>query len=273
MSDEQQVVTVFQATQPLQIGMVKSALEQAEIPFTVANDVVSSVTPTDGMLILGFQVLAPDAERAMAVIRGLGFEQRRPPRIAREAQREAAAEEAAPPEAGETKAERPAFEMAVRIPPAEVMQRISRALSADGATPSAARGRGVEGIRGQAAGLRFRVCSRHLLFAASCTGRIRASETGSLVRASFVVPGPVTAGVILWLGGLAALLLVLALAGLPSWLGDKAEPVRIVVSAVSLAGLFFAALGKFLSAWRERRLRAQLEGLFADVAVPRGEQR
>ena len=73
MFDEQKVVTVFRTTQPLQIGMVKSALRHAGIPFSAVNDVVSSVMPYDGMLVVGFEVMVCDAERALHVIRDLGF--------------------------------------------------------------------------------------------------------------------------------------------------------------------------------------------------------
>jgi flagellar biosynthesis/type III secretory pathway M-ring protein FliF/YscJ len=70
------LVTVYETTSALEVGMVKSALDEAEIPYAVLNDLVSSVIPTDGMLVIGFQVDAEDADAARELLASLGLTER-----------------------------------------------------------------------------------------------------------------------------------------------------------------------------------------------------
>lgn len=74
MADEDQaVVTVYETESLLEIGMVKSAFGEADIPFMAINDIVSSVYPVDGMAIVKFQVLGRDVPRARQVLSDLGL--------------------------------------------------------------------------------------------------------------------------------------------------------------------------------------------------------
>jgi len=73
MGDDDELVTVFETNGPLEIGMAKSALDEAEIPYSLTNDAVSSVLPFDGMVIVSFQVRRCDAEDARHVLEDVGL--------------------------------------------------------------------------------------------------------------------------------------------------------------------------------------------------------
>ena len=73
MSESDDFVTVYETDAQMQVAMVKMALEGADIPFVCVNEIISTVLPIDGMAVVGFQVLAQDAERAREVIADLGI--------------------------------------------------------------------------------------------------------------------------------------------------------------------------------------------------------
>ena len=73
MAQEEETVAIYETEDLLATAMLKGALEQAGIPFSVANDVVSSIYPTDGMLARRFEVFVRDAERARQIVRNLGL--------------------------------------------------------------------------------------------------------------------------------------------------------------------------------------------------------
>ncbi|KPK66273.1 MAG: hypothetical protein AMK73_00485 [Planctomycetes bacterium SM23_32] len=74
MADD--LVTVYETTSPLEVGMLKSALGEAGIAYGVVNDLVSSVLPTDGMQIVGFEVRPSDADAARELLASLGLTER-----------------------------------------------------------------------------------------------------------------------------------------------------------------------------------------------------
>ncbi len=71
--EDQRIITVYETERIEKVAMLRMALENAGIPYITANDVVSTIYPTDGMAMIRFQVLEGDAERAQEILRELGF--------------------------------------------------------------------------------------------------------------------------------------------------------------------------------------------------------
>jgi len=71
--EAERVVTLYETDLIEKVAILRMALDNAGIPHITANDVVSSVLPTNGMVMIRFQVLEGDAERAHGVLRELGF--------------------------------------------------------------------------------------------------------------------------------------------------------------------------------------------------------
>jgi len=283
MFDDQKVVTVFRSTQPLQIGMVRSALRHAGIPFSVVNDVVSSVMPYDGMLIVGFEVMERDAERAVDVIRSLGFDRKPaslPPRMPPAG---ASPDELARPRLRGAKLIEPQLTIEVRISPAEAMARLSAVGKETGLSSPSAHAAGVEDFFAQADGNEFRLYARRSLLAlmvrvgarppAFCTVRAESHGSGSLITARFSTPLLVNAAVVLFLTSSAAFLLLLAVAAV--WprgrqLGEP--PATYLCAAASTLGLALAFIAKFCQNRFEVRARGFLEDLFRDATVSASEE-
>jgi len=72
-AENQRIVTIYETERIEKVAMLRMAFDDAGIPYITANDVVSTVYPTDGMAVIRFQVLEGDAERAQEVVRELGF--------------------------------------------------------------------------------------------------------------------------------------------------------------------------------------------------------
>lgn len=72
-AEEDRVVTVYETERIEKVAMLRMALDDAGIPYITANDVVSAVLPFNGMVMVRFQVLEEDLERAYEVLRELGF--------------------------------------------------------------------------------------------------------------------------------------------------------------------------------------------------------
>ncbi len=70
---DQRIVTIYETERIEKVAMLRMAFEDAGIPYMTANDVVSTVYPTDGMAMIRFQILEVDVERAQEVLRALGF--------------------------------------------------------------------------------------------------------------------------------------------------------------------------------------------------------
>jgi len=73
MAEQERIVTVYETELIEKVAMLRMALDDAAIPYMTANDVVSTILPTDGMAVIRFQVLEGDVERAQEVLRELGF--------------------------------------------------------------------------------------------------------------------------------------------------------------------------------------------------------
>jgi hypothetical protein len=71
MAADDDLVIVYETDWRPHIAMVRLTLQQADIPFTAINDVVSGIYPIDGMAVVRFQVLARDAARARQAIEDL----------------------------------------------------------------------------------------------------------------------------------------------------------------------------------------------------------
>ncbi len=74
MGCEEDLVVLYETDGPLEIGMVKSALDAAAIPYCVTNDTISTVLPCDGMLIVRFEVRRCDAQAAREALADMGLE-------------------------------------------------------------------------------------------------------------------------------------------------------------------------------------------------------
>jgi hypothetical protein len=68
MRDEDRLVTVYETTRPTEVALVKAAFQDAGIPFSVVNEIMSSILPFDGTAIVGFQVFERDAQRALKAL-------------------------------------------------------------------------------------------------------------------------------------------------------------------------------------------------------------
>ena len=73
MDDPDALVVVYETRQLLDAAMLRGALQDEDIPFTVDNEVMSSVYPVDGMAVMRFRVRAVDAERAREIVREIGL--------------------------------------------------------------------------------------------------------------------------------------------------------------------------------------------------------
>ena len=68
MAEEEKMVTVYETESYEEACVVKLALEDANVPFSTTNDLVSTVMHFDGMAVTGFQVLEGDVERAQEAL-------------------------------------------------------------------------------------------------------------------------------------------------------------------------------------------------------------
>jgi len=74
MREDEPLVTVYETTSQSKVALARLALDEAGIRFSAANDLVSTLLPFDGVVIVRFEVLESDAERARQVLAERGFQ-------------------------------------------------------------------------------------------------------------------------------------------------------------------------------------------------------
>jgi len=72
VASEGEPITVYSTDRPVEVAMIKLALNSAGIEYVAVNDVISAVLPVDGMAVVKFQVRREDVECALEVLRRHG---------------------------------------------------------------------------------------------------------------------------------------------------------------------------------------------------------
>ncbi|MFO8007142.1 MAG: DUF2007 domain-containing protein [Candidatus Brocadiia bacterium] len=73
-ADPDSLVTVYETRSRPRAAIVQIAFADHDIPFSILNDMMSTIYPVDGMAVIGIQVRARDAERAAAVLQEMGLD-------------------------------------------------------------------------------------------------------------------------------------------------------------------------------------------------------
>lgn len=73
-TDPDSLITIYETPNHARAAIVKMALSDHDIPYSVLNDMMSTIYPVDGMAVIGIQVRACDADRAVELLEEMGLD-------------------------------------------------------------------------------------------------------------------------------------------------------------------------------------------------------